>query len=83
MRRERTRFSIFTRLPNTGKCPARQFTQAPALIAPSLLGALLTLAPSQLFVVHYATTWPWGLSPLQDQQLGGIIMWVPSEIIGR
>lgn len=43
-----------------------------------LLGALLTLAPRPLFVVHYATTWPWGLSPLQDQQLGGIIMWVPA-----
>ena len=42
----------------------------------SLLGALLTLAPSPLFVVHYTTTWPWGLSPLQDQQLGGVIMWV-------
>jgi len=42
----------------------------------SLLGALLTLAPDPLFVAHYATTWPWGLSPLQDQQLGGIIMWV-------
>jgi putative membrane protein len=44
----------------------------------SLLGALLTLAPSPLFVVHLTTTWPWGLSPLQDQQLGGIIMWVPA-----
>ena len=42
----------------------------------SLLGALLTLAPSPLFVVHFSTTWPWGLSPLQDQQLGGVVMWV-------
>ena len=41
-----------------------------------LLGALLTLAPRPLFVVHFSTTWPWGLSPLQDQQLGGVIMWV-------
>ena len=44
----------------------------------SLLGALLTLAPGPLFAVHQVTTWPWGLSPLQDQQLGGIIMWVPA-----
>jgi putative membrane protein len=42
----------------------------------SLLGALLTLAPRPLFAVHSATTWPWGLSQLQDQQLGGLIMWV-------
>lgn len=51
-------------------------TAAGTGIQMSLLGALLTLAPRPLFVVHYATTWPWGLSPLQDQQLGGVIMWV-------
>jgi len=41
----------------------------------SLLSALLTLAPRPLFVSHFGTTWPWGLSPLEDQQLGGVIMW--------
>jgi putative membrane protein len=43
----------------------------------SLLSALLTLAPRPLFVSHSGTTWLWGLSPLEDQQLGGLIMWVP------
>jgi putative membrane protein len=43
----------------------------------SLLSALLTLAPRPLFASHAGTTWPWGLSPLEDQQLGGLIMWVP------
>ena len=47
----------------------------------SLLGAVLTLAPNALFTVHLQTTWPWGLSPLQDQQLGGIIMWVPAGVL--
>ena len=42
-----------------------------------LLGALLTFAPRPLFEPHLATTWPWGMSPLADQQLGGVIMWVP------
>lgn len=46
----------------------------------SLLGAVLTLAPHALFAVHYLTTWPWGLSPLQDQQLG-VIMWVPGGLL--
>jgi putative membrane protein len=41
----------------------------------SLLSALLTLAPRPLFVSHFGTTWSWGLSPLEDQQLGGVIMW--------
>lgn len=43
----------------------------------SLLSALLTLAPRPLFESHAGTTWPWGLSPLEDQQLGGLIMWAP------
>ncbi len=42
----------------------------------SLLGALLTFAARPLFAVHANTTWIWGLSPLEDQQLGGLIMWV-------
>jgi len=41
------------------------------------LGALLTFAPSSLYASHQPTTWPWGLSVLADQQLGGLIMWVP------
>jgi putative membrane protein len=47
----------------------------------SLLGAVLTLAPRPLFSVHFATTWPWGLSPLQDQAFGGMIMWVPGGLL--
>lgn len=46
-----------------------------------LLGAVLTFAPTTMFAVHFATTWPWGLSQLQDQQLGGIIMWVPAGLL--
>ena len=42
----------------------------------SLLGAWLTFAGRPLFAAHAATTWPWGLSQLQDQQLGGLVMWV-------
>ena len=47
----------------------------------SLLSGLLTLAPRPLFAVHEATTWPWGLTPLEDQQLGGLIMWVPGGLV--
>jgi putative membrane protein len=41
------------------------------------LGALITLADRPLYFWHLTTTLPWGLSPLEDQQLGGVIMWVP------
>jgi putative membrane protein len=41
------------------------------------LGALITLAPQPLYAPHALTTIAWGLSPLQDQQIGGGIMWIP------
>ncbi len=46
------------------------------MIQMSLLGAILTFAARPLFAVHETTTWPWGLSQMQDQQLGGLVMWV-------
>jgi len=42
-----------------------------------LLGAILALARRPLFLPHFTTTQIWGLTPLQDQQLGGTLMWVP------
>ncbi len=46
-----------------------------------LLGALLTLAPAPLFPPHLFTTQAWGLTPLQDQQLGGALMWAPGGLV--
>ena len=45
------------------------------------LGALVTLAPRPLYVPHALATGSWGLTALQDQQLGGGIMWVPGCLI--
>jgi putative membrane protein len=42
----------------------------------SLLGALLTFAPSTWYA-HGAHEAVMGLTPLEDQQLGGLVMWVP------
>jgi putative membrane protein len=47
----------------------------------SALGALLTFSSVLWYPVYAATTARWGLSPLQDQQLGGVIMWVPSSLV--
>jgi putative membrane protein len=41
------------------------------------LGALITLTPRVLYPVHRQTTQDWSLTALEDQQLGGLIMWVP------
>ncbi len=45
-----------------------------------LLGALIVFAPRPLYLVHLASTVPWGLSPLADQQLAGLLMWVPAML---
>ena len=56
-------------------------TAAATMIQMSLLGALLALSPSPLFAPHIATTIPWGLTPLEDQQLGGTLMWVVGGLV--
>ena len=47
----------------------------------SLLGALLTFAREPLYSVHAFTTRPWGLTSIQDQQLGGVLMWAPAGLL--
>jgi putative membrane protein len=42
-----------------------------------LIGAILTFAPQVLYPEHLVTTAAFGLDALQDQQLAGLIMWVP------
>lgn len=45
-----------------------------------MLGAILTFAPSALYAAHSVAPFAWGLTPLADQQLGGLIMWVPAGL---
>ena len=46
-----------------------------------ILGALLALSRQPWYQVHFGTTAPWGLSPLEDQRLAGLIMWVPAGLV--
>lgn len=43
----------------------------------TFLGALITLSPHPLYAPHKLTSLAWGLTQQADQQLGGLIMWVP------
>lgn len=45
-----------------------------------LLGAILTFARTPLYDVHAGVTTMFGLTQLEDQQLAGLIMWVPAAI---
>jgi cytochrome c oxidase assembly factor CtaG len=47
----------------------------------SLLGALLTLAPTPWYPAYAHSTTAWGLTPLEDQQLGGLVMWIPAGVV--
>ena len=46
----------------------------------ALLGAVLTFAPVPLYEIHQTAPLAWGLTALADQQLAGLIMWVPGAI---
>jgi putative membrane protein len=44
----------------------------------SVLGALLTFAPRPWYSSYITTAPAWGLTALEDQQVGGLIMWIPA-----
>jgi putative membrane protein len=45
-----------------------------------VLGALLTLSP-RVWYAPYLIAHPSGLTPLEDQQIAGLVMWVPAGLI--
>jgi cytochrome c oxidase assembly factor CtaG len=47
----------------------------------SVLGALLTFSRSLWYPAYAATTAAWGIAPMADQQLAGLIMWVPASVV--
>jgi len=62
----------------------RRLSAGGALLYLFLLGvpmmfvaALITLSPGVLYPWYSSAPRVWGLSPLDDQRLGGLIMWVP------
>jgi cytochrome c oxidase assembly factor CtaG len=46
-----------------------------------ILGALLTFSSRPWYSPYLLTTEAWGYTPLEDQQLGGLIMWVPASLV--
>jgi putative membrane protein len=47
----------------------------------SILSALLTFSLVLWYPIYADRTAAWGLTPLEDQQLGGLLMWVPAGVI--
>jgi putative membrane protein len=51
------------------------------VIVSDLPGALMVLAPRPLYPIHAEGAAAWGMTPMQDQQLAGLIMWIPAGAI--
>ncbi|MEO6279370.1 cytochrome c oxidase assembly protein [Roseateles sp.] len=50
------------------------------MVLMGLLGALILFAGRPLYEPHFASTLAWGVSPLEDQQLAGLLMWAPGSL---
>ena len=46
-----------------------------------ILGAFLTFTRHVWYPIYAPTNAEWGMTPIEDQQLGGLIMWVPAGIV--
>lgn len=51
-----------------------------SIVQMGMLGALLTFAGAPLYAPHMTSTIPFALTPLEDQQLAGLLMWVPAAL---
>jgi putative membrane protein len=47
----------------------------------AVLGALMTFSRSPWYPDYAASAVRWGISPEQDQQLAGLIMWIPASVV--
>jgi putative membrane protein len=47
----------------------------------TVLGVFMALAPRVWYTEYVGRTESWSLSPLQDQQLAGLIMWMPACMV--
>lgn len=47
----------------------------------SVIGAFLSLADRPLYRFYVTAPRLWGLTPLDDQRIGGLIMWVPGMLV--
>lgn len=51
------------------------------VIQSGMLGAVLTFARTPFYDMHEPYTVAWGLSLLEDQQLAGLLMWIPMGLV--
>jgi putative membrane protein len=78
---------LFWRVVIGARSPARVSNGLGALLVFTMamqsifLSVLLTFAREPWYTGYATTTAPWGLAPLADQQLAGVIMWIPAGLV--
>ena len=60
---------------------ARIFYVIAAIPPTMLLGVVLAFANTPAYTYYLSVPRPWGLTALQDQMLGGVIMWIPGSMM--
>ncbi len=50
-------------------------------LPPTILGAVITFAAVALYPTYTTAPRLWGLSVLLDQEIGGLIMWIPGALV--
>ena len=70
-------FPLRSNLSKLAKVPYVFITIVPGFV----LGSFLTFAPAAWYETYNATTLAYGVSALEDQQIGGLIMWIPGSFV--
>jgi putative membrane protein len=70
-----------TRKTSPAGTAASVFSLFTTMVHTGALGALLVFAPVTWYPVYGSAPLEWGLQPLEDQQLGGLIMWIPGGLV--
>lgn len=73
--------SVLPRRPDPRTRILGMFSLFATSLHATLLGALLTLSPSVWYASYAAAAGVGELSPLEDQQLAGLVMWVPGGLV--
>jgi putative membrane protein len=60
---------------------ARALFVMAAAIATDLPGVIMIFAPRAICTMPSENAVRWGLTPLEDQQIAGLLMWVPANLL--
>jgi putative membrane protein len=59
---------------------ARALFVMTAAVATDLPGVIMVFSPQALCTMPHENAQYWGLTPLEDQQMAGLLMWVPANL---